>query len=196
MDCTPTFPPLLAVELIDFRGINQGAKNLITWFTETELDNAYFTLESSPDGVSWREIAKIEGAGTSSAMLMYNFTDYDIFDPVTFYRLSQTDFDGKVEFNEPIKVISDMRDNSIVSDPYPNPTDQFFLMEYLGNGGSAPLQLNVYNALGQKVYFAEFAAVVEGSTLQLDVSYLENGIYNIELVQGTTSEVHKISIIK
>ena len=40
----------------------------------------------------------MRGAGNSSALKSYSFTDASPLTGVSYYRLSQTDFDGKVEY--------------------------------------------------------------------------------------------------
>ncbi len=89
-DCT-----LLPIDLVLFKAEQVGHGNLIEWRTKSELNNSHYSLEVSADGVNWEDKAEIPGAGNSSSELTYEYTDYNVQNEITYYRLSQTDFDGK-----------------------------------------------------------------------------------------------------
>lgn len=89
-DCT-----LLPIDLILFRAQQLGHGNLIEWRTKSELNNSHYTIETSDDGKNWEYEAEIAGAGNSSSELSYQYTDYTVDSEITYYRLWQTDFDGK-----------------------------------------------------------------------------------------------------
>ncbi|MFT5822002.1 MAG: subtilisin-like proprotein convertase family protein [Crocinitomix sp.] len=89
-DCT-----LLPIDLIVFKAEQVGHGNLIEWRTKSELNNSHYTLETSNDGINWEYETEIAGAGNSSSELNYSYTDYTVDSDITYYRLSQTDFDGK-----------------------------------------------------------------------------------------------------
>lgn len=89
-DCT-----LLPIDLVLFKAGQVGHGNLIEWRTKSELNNSHYSLEVSADGVNWENMAEIPGAGNSSSELSYEYTDYNVQNDITYYRLTQTDFDGK-----------------------------------------------------------------------------------------------------
>jgi len=87
---------VLPVELSYFDGYNNGSYNLIKWVTKSEINNDYFTLERSYDGVNYTIIHKEMGNGNSSSEMNYSFNDYTYtLNSVNYYRLTQTDFNGK-----------------------------------------------------------------------------------------------------
>ncbi|NOQ74758.1 MAG: hypothetical protein GQ574_22280 [Crocinitomix sp.] len=86
---------LLPIDLILFEAKQVGHSNLIEWRTVSELNNSHYTLETSIDGVNWEFEADIAGAGNSTGKIGYEYTDYSVENEITYYRLSQTDFDGK-----------------------------------------------------------------------------------------------------
>ncbi|MEL6134469.1 MAG: hypothetical protein AAFR59_13995, partial [Bacteroidota bacterium] len=71
---------------------------LIEWETASELNNNFFLVERSFNGVSWEAIGQVKGAGTSTQPLEYSWTDrgigFSATDSTIFYRLYQVDFDG------------------------------------------------------------------------------------------------------
>lgn len=66
----------------------------IVWTTVSEQNNDYFTIEKTEDGVSFEEVSKIEGAGNTMTPQNYSWTDETPSREVSYYRLSQFDFDG------------------------------------------------------------------------------------------------------
>ena len=95
----------LPIELIEFKA-NCVDSNIvdIKWATSSEINNDYFTLERSNDGVHFNDIAYVEGAGNSNKILNYSFTDSEINNSLRYYRLKQTDYDGKHSYSGIIAV--------------------------------------------------------------------------------------------
>ncbi|MFM7079273.1 MAG: hypothetical protein ACKOYC_05735 [Bacteroidota bacterium] len=90
-------PTPLPITLVDFDAMEDSdGSALITWVTQSEKINDYFTLERSTTGDVFEPLAKLDGAGTSTEMRYYKFIDRDPLNGTSYYRLSQTDFDGKV----------------------------------------------------------------------------------------------------
>jgi hypothetical protein len=89
----------LPVELTSFTGHQRDRNNLIEWQTASENNNDYFTLERSNDGGHWVNVADVNGAGTSTLLLNYDYQDYLFLqNSINYYRLSQTDFDGTKKY--------------------------------------------------------------------------------------------------
>jgi len=84
----------LPIELLSFNGENDGRENMLYWATETEKNNAYFTIERSVDFKDWEVVTTTKGAGTSISGNMYEIVDNNYLNELNYYRLSQTDFDG------------------------------------------------------------------------------------------------------
>jgi hypothetical protein len=98
--CTP-----LPVELYSFDvELKDQRPNRLYWSTRSEHNNDFFTLERSVDGEYWELIATIQGAGTSLTPLDYEYYDADFAFGTNYYRLTQTDFDGKSETFDVISI--------------------------------------------------------------------------------------------
>lgn len=118
VSCMSTLP----VELTTFQ-VSLENNNAVAceWWTETELNNDFFTIERSLDGIHFEPIASVKGAGTSLEPLHYKIFDYDPYqDVVSYYRLSQTDFNGLTRFHD-IRSVKPKKINQLTV--YPNPSN-------------------------------------------------------------------------
>lgn len=72
--------------------------NKIIWKTSSEQNNDYFTVEYSSDEVGWMKIGETSGAGNTSYQQDYEFIHTNFRKGiVNYYKISQTDFDGKTK---------------------------------------------------------------------------------------------------
>lgn len=94
----------LPIELVSFTAVQNNQSVDLEWISASEINNDYYTLERSNDGVAWELIATLTGAGNSNELLTYNYTDYQPYEGVSYYRLTQTDYDGRYETFAPIGV--------------------------------------------------------------------------------------------
>lgn len=103
--CTdePTFAltsAFLPVSLLGFTATANEQNIDLNWMTETELNNAGFGVERSPDAQNFTEITFVNGAGTTDEPQDYAYTDTEVTPGQTyFYRLAQTDTDGTVTYS-------------------------------------------------------------------------------------------------
>lgn len=99
----------LPIELIDLHGKNIGDVNNIYWTTASEINNDYFSIERSSDGITFDEIERVDGAGNSTTIINYSIQDSEYKDGINYYRLKQTDFNGDFEYSKVIVI-----DNNII----------------------------------------------------------------------------------
>ncbi len=86
----------LPVELLYFTEKCKTNGTDLSWATQTEVNNDYFTIEQSTNNQNWKKITTIKGSGTSYAINEYSYHYPEIRNDA-YYRLSQTDYDGKTE---------------------------------------------------------------------------------------------------
>jgi hypothetical protein len=105
-------PPIsLPIELLYFKGKNKGDVNHLYWSTASEMNNDYFTIEKSYNGFDFYEIDRFDGSGYSTNQINYEFIDNKIKQSIVYYKLKQTDYDGKFKYSDVISV--DNRENNI-----------------------------------------------------------------------------------
>src|ERR1700722_6013307 len=118
---------ILPINLVFFNGICDRQNVVLTWSTATETNSSYFTLEKSADEINWQDVGTIEGAGSSSVMHTYSFTDRQQSpQEISYYRLRQTDFAGNNEYGNIVaieKCVSGGTENLSI---YPNPSSGKF----------------------------------------------------------------------
>jgi len=69
----------------------------IFWVTLSEINNDYFTVEKSSNLQNYHVVEEVLAAGNSNTKQFYKATDKTPYQGLSFYRLLQTDFDGKTE---------------------------------------------------------------------------------------------------
>lgn len=89
----------LPIELKNFEVKVQTKGVAINWTTASETNNDFFTIQRSSDGQEFEDLFHIQGAGNSSELLAYDTIDWQPLAGRSFYRLKQTDFDGKYSFS-------------------------------------------------------------------------------------------------
>ncbi|MEM0993358.1 MAG: SdrD B-like domain-containing protein, partial [Bacteroidota bacterium] len=92
---------VLPVELLRFKAQADKDHIDLTWATASEINNSHFELERSEDGKTFKQIARIEGNGTTLETMYYDYEDVAVLANITYYyRLKQVDFDGVFEYSE------------------------------------------------------------------------------------------------
>ena len=178
------FSPL-PVELIEFYGISNGHSVELYWTTASELNNDYFDIEKSDDGVNFLAIGRVNGNGTTDNRHTYHFTDYSISEKPTYYRLKQVDFDGSNEYSKLIVVNSFLGQNEAVS-VYPNPGNNA-KDSYISSVSSIK-SVSIIDVNGRQILNLKPEA---GSDRQLKLPrFMNSGIFILkyELVNGTSGQ--------
>lgn len=103
---------VLPVELLEFSGFSHETGNVLQWSTASEYHSAYFTLEKSIDGKTWKKIHTETSAGNSTSLQRYSFVDVRFESVINYYRLSQTDVDGATTLYHKFVAI-DNRENNL-----------------------------------------------------------------------------------
>lgn len=166
----------LPIELVMFNASPLRDAIKLNWTTASELNNDYFNVERSTDAEQWMSIATIGGAGTTIKTSTYEALDYQPLEGVSYYRLRQTDFDGKNSFSHIERV--DFTDQNAIQ-VSPNPSEGMF---YLANSAQLDEKsIRVLNNLGQVV----FPVIRKDGNITIDLSHLSQGFYILQVWNGT-----------
>lgn len=140
----------LPIKLISFTAAAKEDFVELNWITASENNNDYFNVERSTDGINFNSIGRVSGAGNSSQTLEYEIVDDTPLNGVSYYRLMQTDYDGKTSYSELEAVEFDSR-NAFNFKIYPNPNNgEGFSIDI--NENNYILLVIMYDILGKEVY--------------------------------------------
>ena len=153
----------LPIELIFFKAKASNNSVDLNWQTASEVNNDYFTLERSRNGSDFTSIGTVQGAGNSTHALNYSSTDYSPPKGIAYYRLRQTDYDGKTTTSEVQKVnlTDDGMDHAISIETLgPNPFgDEFKFTYYTDHTGD--ISIEIFNIEG-KIFYKAYQLSTEG----------------------------------
>lgn len=169
VDCT-----VLPIELIDFTAKLNGRQVDLNWQTASEINNAYFEVERSLNGLNWEVIEKVNGAGNSSEVLSYQTVDQQLnwIEDGYYYRLKQVDFDHAFTYSD-IQYVQ-LNKMNVEIELYPNPAhDQIHLVGEDLNVSA----IHISDLAGKNVSAAHNFAVKSNGHLVIDISDFAPGVY-------------------
>lgn len=104
---------------------------LIDWITISEVNNDYFTIQRSNDGKHFSELTRVDGSGNTTIMHRYSLVDENPLDGTSYYRLKQTDFNGRTEIFKTVAVtIKTIRNTNSTISVFPNPFSDSFIARF------------------------------------------------------------------
>lgn len=169
---------VLPVEWLHFSARREAAVSVLSFSTATEHNNAWFVVERSADAQHFAEIGRVQGAGTSSVMHAYTFTDDTPLPGANYYRLRQVDFGGSGSFSSIVRVVFGPSGGIVLAPSPATDRVRIRLEETTANGG----QWQVFDNMGRPVLSGVWEA--ETAELEVDVQVLPEGVYTFRLVVG------------
>jgi len=146
---------------------------LLNWVTKSELNNDYFVILRSDDGVNFEEIGELKGMGNSSITVDYQFIDDRPLMGTSYYKLQQVDFDGKTSFSEIL------RTNFVLNDGfslYPNPTNSAINL-LLSVDDATDIFIEIFDAQGKLVFVQNQVVLNRTNSVQLNTEFFNKGMY-------------------
>ena len=89
--------------------------NMLSWSTTQEVDNMFFVIEKSEDGINFKRIGDVKGAGYSEIRQDYRFLDFSLNDKKAYYRLLHYGSDESYTVSETYLLSSNLKITSISS---------------------------------------------------------------------------------
>ena len=179
------------VSLVRLTGKAQANGNLIAWTTATELNNDYFTLYSSTNGTNYTAIATLKGAGNSSVMNNYQLLDKNAANGLTYYRLTQTDYDGTSTQVGVVAVRGGA--NVFVSTLEPNPATNLVNVSF-ETAKATTATLSIHDVTGRLVVTQQLNTVAGNNSQTIDISHYATGIYFVTI--STPNGVSTAKLLK
>jgi hypothetical protein len=183
-DYTLSVQSTLPVTFASFRGERAGKVNRLTWTTANEVNNAGFTVQRATNAVDFVSIGSVASKavnGNSSAPLQYTMDDVAPLRGTGYYRLQQTDKDGKIMYSSIVSIKGDKVTAVQVNMVYPNPAISV-LNASIESPADKKVTILVTDMTG-RVVMAEVHQLTEGTNnLQLGVNRLTSGMYLLKVL--------------
>jgi hypothetical protein len=181
----------LPVTWLSFRAALEGDDVQLSWSTASESNNEGFDVQRSENGRDWQTIGFVPGAGTTSEVTNYSYTDptpSTLNAQLIYYRLQQRDYDGTTDYS-PIRVIQLGTQSGIRV--FPNPADEAVTVAF-----AEPLEkrgtLQLFNQNGRLV--AEEVLAPGTSEHTIRVAYLPAGTYVMRVVAGAQVWMQRVVV--
>jgi hypothetical protein len=153
----------------------------ISWQTAEEINGNGYQVEKSTNGIDWSKLGSVINAYNTPGPNHYNQTDPTLPTAISFYRVRQTDLDGKYGYSKMVSVKSD-KSNGVWL--YPIPTNN--VLTIVAGGNMALKSATIYNTAGVRV-----AAVqpINTTSHTMDVHHLASGNYTTVIVLTDNSTI-------
>lgn len=174
----------LPVELLSFTAVSTGEIVVLDWKTASEINNDYFVIEKSMDGITWDFVLQIPGAGNSDTQLSYNHIDYTGCEGHCYYRLTQVDYDGVQKKYKAVVINNNKNIYDISVTPNPIQTEAHVNCQFPKDG---TYTFRIISSTGQSVYEAKVIGAKGSNTFTCKTDQYLPGIYYYTI---TNSEGH------
>jgi hypothetical protein len=190
----PIVEVLLPIKLNYFTAQLNSASVDLKWATSTEINFSHFVIERSYNGVDFTDIATVFGAGNSTDVISYKYSDktYATEKTVIYYRLRQVDIDAKEEFSATRIIHLGKQNDNIRILTYPNPVSNEIRITIPSTWQNKKVVYEMYSSNGLLVNRMEKAN--SSQTESISVNNLNSGAYFV--VVKCNGETAQQKIIK
>lgn len=159
----------------------------VSWSTVEEINNDYFTIEHSTDGLHFGQ-AYTTAANNGSALRRYEWIDPTPANGLNYYRLSQTDLDGT-------KTMLGLKAVSIEGEArfsvFPNPASTATLTLLIDWPAAFEGVMEITDANGRVLYSANLSLEGGRSKIEQPVGALAPGAYWLRLRDGSMAQTRR-----
>ncbi len=175
----------LPITLLEFNALVTDKKQVaLTWVTVSEHNNKYFEVERSQDGASFEKVLTVDSKGNSTNAQDYSALDASPLIGTSYYRLKQTDIDGKSTYSKSVRV--NISENELKA--YPNPTTSILNLQITG-ASTRQLTYGIYSIDGKLMTEQK----INNDLTIISTSNLSNGVYLLQVKdKGTLVKSFKL----
>jgi len=174
---------LLPVTWLSFNGRTERSSVHLSWSTASELNNDYFEVQRSSNGLNFEPIGYVQGMGTINTQTNYQFIDEKPLEGYNYYQLRQVDFDGTEDYSKIIvENVSGTTTNKLKV--FPNPASSYLTLD---NGLEPICNLIISDATGRQV----FQKQIRENIVKISITNFENGLYLIRNQNGAVTKFTK-----
>lgn len=185
----------LPINLTYFRAKSVDNQSVeLDWSTDSEVNNNYFEVERSKDGKQFQGIEKIASKGGFNKKTNYQTFDQKPFTGISYYRLKQVDYSGKINYTVIQKVV--------ISSPlikglklYPNPVI-FDANLVLTASQTYNARISIFSINGQQISNTPIQIDEGFNKINLDLKHLSKGSYQLILESNIKQLKQAVGFIK
>ena len=186
---------VLPVELSSFNANVNGTSVTLNWSTASELNNNGFEVQRK-SGDEFVTIAFVKGAGSTTEIQNYSYSDENLLVGKYSYRLKQVDFNGTFEYSNVINVDLFSPNEFVLDQNYPNPFNPSTIISF-SVPQSSFVTLKVYDVLGNEVSTLVNETKEAGKyNISFDASGLSNGVYFYSINSDNFTSTKKMLLMK
>ena len=180
----------LPVNLVYFEAKPDKDRVLLNWTTVSETSNDYFSIESSLDAENFEEVCRVSGAGNSNTTLQYSTFDNRPYRGVSYYRLKQVDFNGKIMYSG-IKVVNmpTLWENEMVVSPNPTLGNIFVRLD---PEVFTKVDIELRDLQGRIVFEKKECEVDVQNPLNIDLTSFPQGVYFLNAAGNGKNVVKRV----
>jgi hypothetical protein len=163
--------------------VTNEKNTLLSWTTSSEQDNREFSVEVSRDGANFVSIGSVASKGNSSIDQHYQFLHVKPQAGTSWYRLKQTDLDGKFSYSKVISI--NIEKGLVKSFIYPVPAHDILTINFgtVITKGSVEILSSDMKVLKREK--------INSLSVKKDimVSHLPQGVYFVKIWNGSSNEM-------
>lgn len=123
---------ILPLQWVSVSAMRKEAAVNVKWITEQEFQVSHFDVERSTDAQQWTIAAARIPATNQSQRATYQYTDHPASAGTLYYRIRQTDLDGRHTVSRIVLVAPEKLSNQLTI--LPNPARSYFSIAGLASG--------------------------------------------------------------
>ena len=175
------------VTLISFTAtLQNNSTSLLQWQTIQEINNHYFNIQRSSDGINFTTIGRVNGNGTTSLLHSYQYIDEQVPAAIIYYRLQQVDYDGQFKYSNIEVVHNKQQPISIITNNQAHTITVNFTQLQKGN-----IQFNLFTSGGQLIKSTNQKSLQQQV---INTQGLAAGIYQLQIITADKNYTEKIII--
>ena len=175
------------VTLLYFTALLQNNNStLLNWQTSQELNNSYFNIQQSTNGINFTNIGRVNGNGTTSIQQNYQYVDSRTPNGIVYYRLQQIDFDGEFRYSNIVPVNNSKKTYTVVANNQAYSITINFVQAQPSNA-----QVNLFAANGQLVKSITHKG---NQQIIINTQQLADGVYQLQVITHLSNITQKIFI--
>ncbi len=185
---------LLPITLLDFNARHYSDNSvLVDWQTISEKDNKGFYVQRSINGKDFQDLIFVEGRGTTSNRVSYEFVDEEYWSGTAYYRLKQVDTNGETNLTRTVSIERNFTNLPFVL--YPNPNRAGGELNLRGIMDKSSIKnLRVVSITGQQILVnPALKTTFDGISIDLPQT-MAKGIYVIQFVTEFGMQNYKFVI--